>query len=143
MKKYSVSVIEKTGLSPTAEGTGNCRSLGFEFENHDDLFHIIEKVHASGLFDDRQETVRFCVGLKLFSSVMMSLLTAMAAAAIAPAMGNFQSSPVIILPLAEAVFGTADITGPYKIAVCISVIFLIQVWATRRLQSLPPAEKGR
>lgn len=72
MKKYSVSVIEKTEQSPTAEGTGNCRSLGFEFENHDDLFHIIEKVQASGLFDDRQETVRFCVGLKLFSSVMMS-----------------------------------------------------------------------
>lgn len=57
-------------------------------------------------------------------------------------MGQF-ISPVIILPLAEAVFGAADITGPYKIAVCISVIFLIQVWTTRRLQSLPPVEKGR
>lgn len=50
-------------------------------------------------------------------------------------------SPVIILPLSEALFGVNEITGPYKVAVLISVLFLIQVWATRHFQSLPPAGK--
>ncbi|MBQ8888903.1 MAG: MFS transporter [Bacteroidaceae bacterium] len=50
-------------------------------------------------------------------------------------------SPVIILPLSEALFGVNEITGPYKVAVLISILFLIQVWATRHFQSLPPAGK--
>lgn len=47
-------------------------------------------------------------------------------------------SPIIILPLAEALFGTNDVTGPYRVAVFISILFLLQVWMTRRFQSLPP-----
>ncbi|MBO5251395.1 MAG: MFS transporter [Bacteroidaceae bacterium] len=50
-------------------------------------------------------------------------------------------SPVIILPFSEALFGVNEITGPYKVAVLISILFLIQVWATRHFQSLPPAGK--
>ena len=51
-------------------------------------------------------------------------------------------SPIIILPMSEYLFGTEDIVAPYKIAAIIGVIFLIQVWATRRFQSLPPEEKS-
>jgi len=49
-------------------------------------------------------------------------------------------SPIIILPLAEILFGPNDITGPYRIAVFISILFLLQVWMTRRYQSLPPKD---
>lgn len=49
-------------------------------------------------------------------------------------------SPIIILPLAEILFGTNDITGPYRVAVLISILFLLQVWMTRRFQSLPPKD---
>lgn len=49
-------------------------------------------------------------------------------------------SPILILPLAELLFGTHDVTGPYQVAVLISLLFLLQVWMTRRFQSLPPED---
>lgn len=65
MNKYSVSVIEKT------ENTECGRRIGFEFENHDDLFLIAKKIQSSGFFNKEQEAVQFSIGLKLFSSIMM------------------------------------------------------------------------
>lgn len=50
-------------------------------------------------------------------------------------------SPIIITPSAELLFGASDITGPYKVAVIIAVIYLIQVCCTRNFQSLPPEKK--
>ena len=56
----------------------------------------------------------------------MSLLTVMAGAAIAPAMGiirqHFASAPDMLVQL------------------IISLLFLLQVWMTRRFQSLPPED---
>lgn len=49
-------------------------------------------------------------------------------------------SPILILPLAELLFGSYDVTGPYRVAVLISLLFLLQVWMTRRFQSLPPED---
>ena len=49
-------------------------------------------------------------------------------------------SPILILPLAELLFGTHDVTGPYRVAVLISLLFLLQVWMTSRFQSLPPED---
>ncbi|MBY5921101.1 DUF3861 domain-containing protein [Ferrimonas balearica] len=44
--------------------------LEFQVRNHDDLFHIIERLEGKlGL--DQQDTVAFAVGLKLFGEVMM------------------------------------------------------------------------
>lgn len=55
-------------------------------------------------------------------------------------LGQFVS-PVVVLSLSKALFGAEDVVGPYKAAVLLSVVFLAQVWATRRFQSLPPTEK--
>lgn len=49
-------------------------------------------------------------------------------------------SPILILPLAELLFGSHDVTGPYRVAVLISLLFLLQVWMTHRFQSLPPED---
>lgn len=65
MNKYSVFVAEKTDASACN------RTIEFEFENHDDLFRIVEKIGASELFDDKQDAMQFGVGLKLFASIMM------------------------------------------------------------------------
>ncbi len=54
-------------------------------------------------------------------------------------LGQFLS-PIIVLPLSEYLFGTNDIVGAYKVAIIISAIFLVQVWATRHFQSLPTEE---
>lgn len=56
-------------------------------------------------------------------------------------LGQFVS-PILILPCAEFLFGADDLVGPYKVAVLISVVFLVQVWSTRHFQSLPPVEKA-
>lgn len=42
-----------------------------DFENHDDVFRIIEFMKKSGRFCNEQEAVQFAIGLKLFSGVMM------------------------------------------------------------------------
>lgn len=79
-------------------------------------------------------TIASIKGGKNSATTVMPLLSA------ALYLGQF-ISPIIILTLSETFFGIDDIVGPYKIAVFISVIFLIQVWTTRHFQSLPPEEK--
>jgi hypothetical protein len=45
--------------------------LKFDVKNHDDLYAIVEKVKAKGLFDDNDATA-FAIGLKLFREVMLN-----------------------------------------------------------------------
>ncbi len=49
--------------------------------------------------------------------------------------------PLIVLPLAGSLFGVEDVAGPYKVAIIVSIILLLQVWSTRHFQSLPPEER--
>lgn len=79
-------------------------------------------------------TIASIKGGKNSATTVMPMLSA------ALYLGQFLS-PIIMITLSEMFFGADDIVGPYRIAVLISVIFLIQVWMTRRFQSLPPKEK--
>lgn len=45
--------------------------LQFEFENHDEVFSIIEKIKANNPFEHENQATEFAVGLKLFSEVMI------------------------------------------------------------------------
>ncbi len=47
-------------------------------------------------------------------------------------------SPIVVTPLGRQLFGAADSAAPYKVAVILCLLFLLQVWATRHFQSLPP-----
>ena len=51
-------------------------------------------------------------------------------------LGQFVS-PLVVMPLSHSLFG-ADLTAPSKVAILLCFVFLIQVWATRQFQSLPP-----
>lgn len=53
------------------DGTLGDHLLEFEFENHDDIFSIIDMQKARNLFGDEGQVVEFAVGLKLFSEVML------------------------------------------------------------------------
>ena len=44
--------------------------LQFDVRNHDDLYAIVEKVKAKGLFDEDEATA-FAIGLKLFRETML------------------------------------------------------------------------
>jgi hypothetical protein len=41
------------------------------FDNHDNLFDIIEKLQQRNHFDDVNQSTEFAIGLKLFSEVML------------------------------------------------------------------------
>ncbi len=45
--------------------------LEIVFQNHDDIFKIIEMAQDKKLFVDSNEGVEFAIGLKLFSEVML------------------------------------------------------------------------
>jgi hypothetical protein len=41
------------------------------FQNHDDIFSIIERLHAKDFFGDKNQSTEFAIGLKLFGEVML------------------------------------------------------------------------
>jgi len=46
-------------------------TIDFEFENHDEIFSIIERIRDNNPFGNENQAVEFAVGLKLFSEVML------------------------------------------------------------------------
>lgn len=46
-------------------------ALQFDFENHDEIFSIIERIKGSNPFEDEAQATEFALGLKLFSEVMI------------------------------------------------------------------------
>ncbi len=45
--------------------------LELDFENHDDIFKIIELIKAKDLFIKSSDALEFAIGLKLFSEVIL------------------------------------------------------------------------
>ena len=74
------------------------------------------------------------IGSAFIGIAVMPLLSA------ALYLGQFVS-PLVVMPLSRMLFGTTDLTAPYKVGILLCLLFLLQVWATRHFQSLPP-EKG-
>lgn len=81
-------------------------------------------------------TIASIKGGKNSATTVMPLISA------ALYLGQF-ISPIIMLSLSDVLFTTNDIVGPYKVAVVISVIFLLQVFLTRKFQSLPPEDNEK
>lgn len=42
-----------------------------EFDNHDEIFSIIERLQEKNHFDDADKSAEFAIGLKMFSEVML------------------------------------------------------------------------
>lgn len=45
--------------------------LTLEFDNHDDIFAIIERLRQKDPFNSSNQATEFAIGLKLFSEVML------------------------------------------------------------------------
>ncbi|MBF7092520.1 DUF3861 family protein [Flavobacterium sp. ALJ2] len=45
--------------------------LSLEFENHDEIFKIIDIIKEKKLFENENQSTEFAIGLKLFSEVML------------------------------------------------------------------------
>lgn len=44
--------------------------ITFEFDNHDEIFRIIEIIKEKDLFDNTNQATEFALGLKMLSEVM-------------------------------------------------------------------------
>ena len=66
-----------------------------------------------------------------------SATTVMPLLSIALYLGQFVS-PLVVIPLSRSLFGVDDLTAPYKVGILLCLAFLVQVYATRHFQSLPP-----
>jgi Domain of Unknown Function with PDB structure (DUF3861) len=66
--KYKITLEHLT----TAKGEPSTHQpLELEFDNHDDIFSIIERMQARDLFNDKNQSTEFAIGLKMFSEVML------------------------------------------------------------------------
>ena len=45
--------------------------MELEFDNHDEIFEIIERIKAKDLFASKEQATEFAIGLKMFSEVMI------------------------------------------------------------------------
>lgn len=89
---------------------------------------------ANGVGVPYLNTIASIKGGRNSATTVMPLLSA------ALYLGQFVS-PLVVMPLSRMLFGTTDLTATYKVGILLCLLFLLQVWATRHFQSLPP-EKG-
>jgi hypothetical protein len=72
MEKRSNKYYLTLSLKEYANGdTQPARELGIEFNNHDEIFGIIQKMKDKNLFDNPSEATQFAIGLKLFSEIKL------------------------------------------------------------------------
>ncbi len=47
------------------------KELMLEFDNHDEIFSIIERIKAKAIFENNDHSTEFAIGLNMFSEVML------------------------------------------------------------------------
>jgi len=65
---YRLRLEQVAGIQPDSP---THEALELEFENHDDIFNIIERLQKRNLFQEPSQSTEFAIGLKLFSEVML------------------------------------------------------------------------
>lgn len=72
MQKRSNKYYLTLSLKEYANGeTEPAKELGIEFDNHDEIFGIIERIREKNIFENPEEATQFAIGLKLFSEVKL------------------------------------------------------------------------
>ncbi|KAF2507261.1 DUF3861 domain-containing protein [Flavobacterium foetidum] len=72
MEKKSNKYYLTLSLKEYANGeTEPAKELGIQFDNHDEIFGIIERINEKNIFEDQSEAVQFALGLKLFSEIKL------------------------------------------------------------------------
>lgn len=66
--KYRLTLEQ---LEPAGGEKASREPLRLEFDNHDELFVIIERIRGKNLFDDPHQSDEFAIGLKMFGEVML------------------------------------------------------------------------
>ncbi|CAM3398405.1 DUF3861 domain-containing protein [Flavobacterium chungbukense] len=70
MEKRSNKYYLTLSLKQYANGeTEPAKEIGIEFDNHDEIFSIIERIKDKNIFANESEAIQFALGLKLFSEI--------------------------------------------------------------------------
>lgn len=86
--KYTLKLAQVETVKPDAY---KAKSLEIEFENHDEIFHIIDLVKKKKLFKKENQSVEFAIGLKLFTEVMLKNRKNVLFTELAPEIKKFMS----------------------------------------------------
>lgn len=68
---YHIQLHEVFLINHPPEEEFKPKSLAFNFENHDDILHVIDRINKSSWFKNENDALEFGLGLKLFSEVML------------------------------------------------------------------------
>ena len=72
MEKRSNKYHLTLSLIQYADGkTQPPQQLAIDFQNHDEIFEIIERMKAKQIFESESQATEFALGLKLFSEVKL------------------------------------------------------------------------
>ena len=66
--KYKLTLEE---ISLAKEDDVKNDPLKLEFDNHDNLFNIINVVKSKTIFEDENQSTEFAIGLKMFTEVIL------------------------------------------------------------------------
>ena len=66
--RYRLRLEQLAGTQPDSP---KHEPVELDFENHDDIFSIIERLRERNLFEEPGQSTEFAIGLKLFSEVMI------------------------------------------------------------------------
>ncbi|WP_341227196.1 DUF3861 domain-containing protein [uncultured Arcticibacterium sp.] len=53
------------------DGSEPSKAIAFDFQNHDNIFELLERFKNRELFENKNDNIEFMVGLKLFSEVIL------------------------------------------------------------------------
>lgn len=63
--------------------------LTLEFDNHDNIFNIINTIKSKNIFDDESHSTEFAIGLKMFTEVVLKNRDLELFKELQPAIGEF------------------------------------------------------
>ena len=84
-------LIQLTERDPESGATLAGRQAEMEFKSHDDILDIISRIQAKGIFDENEAKV-FALGLKMFSSVLLTHRSEEPFADLVPHFGSFMKA---------------------------------------------------
>ena len=76
-------------LSTAKQEDTSYAPIELEFDNHDNIFFIIERMQQKELFENKEQAAEFAIGLKMFSEVMLKNRTKELFAEFSPAFRDF------------------------------------------------------
>lgn len=71
MKRANKYKLTLERLEPSGGEQGSPAPLQLEFDNHDEIFGIVERARQKNIFGDLDQATQFAIGLKMFSEVML------------------------------------------------------------------------